>query len=379
MKKRMTIMLISLAVIFGGILIYKIVVNIMINRFMVANQNPPVTVSTMKVGYGEWQPHLIATGSLRAIRGVNVTSELAGMVQKIYFKPGANVKQGEVLVQLNADSDIAQLHSLEANAALAKITLARDQAQYRIKAVSKAQVDQDVANLKSLQAQVAEQKAIVAKKTIVAPFTGKLGISRVNPGQYVNPGDPVSTLQTLDPIYVDFYLPQQTLNNLKLGLDTLVTTDTYPGKKFTGKVTTINPIVDVTTRNVTIESTIHNPTHELVPGMFVNVSVIIGDSQQYLTIPQTAVTYNPYGEIVYIVRESKEDKDKDGKPYLIANQAFVKTGTTRGNQVTILDGLKAGDEIVTSGQLKLKNGSRIIINNKVQPPNDPDPVLPNEH
>lgn len=379
MKKRMIIMLVCVGVLFGGILIYKIIVNMMVARFLKANQNPPVTVSTMKVGYAKWQPQLTATGSLRAIRGVNVTTELAGMVQKIYFKPGAAVKQGEVLVQLNADSDLAQLRSLKANAELARITLARDQAQYKIQAVSKATLDQDVANLKSLKAQVAEQEAIVQKKTITAPFDGKLGISQVNPGQYVNPGDAVVTLQSLDPIYVDFYLPQQTLKDLRLQQETIVTTDTYPDRKYTGKITTINPIVDPVTRNITVEGTINNPKNDLLPGMFVRVGVIISDPLTYLTIPQTAVTYNPYGEIVYVVRESKDEKDQDGKPQLIANQAFVKTGTTRGNQVTILEGLKAGQVIVTSGQLKLKNGSRIKVNNSVQPPNDPNPTLPNEH
>lgn len=376
MKKRMRIMLICLGILFGGIFLYKVFVMIMIHRYFASRQQI-VSISTMKVTYESWQQRLTASGSLRAIRGVNVTTELAGLVKIIYFNPGAFVDVGTVLVQLNADSDVALLHSLQAQAGLAKITYERDKAQYAVKAVSKQTLDTDIQNLKSLEAQVAQQSAIVEKKTIRAPFTGRLGISAINPGQYVNPGDKVVTLQTLDPIYADFYMPQQDLALLKLGQPVTVTADTFPGKTFTGKVTTIDPIVDPATRNVQVEATINNPRYELIPGMFASVEVIVGPPQKFLTVPQTAISYNPFGDIIYLVRS--QGKDKKGKEILIAKQAFVITGQTRGDQVTVLKGIKEGDTIVTSGQLKLKNGSQVAVNNKIMPTNNPAPNLPNEY
>lgn len=376
MNKPMRIMLICATILFGLIFLYKMFISFMIKREM-RNQSQIETVSTMKVGYADWQPKLTASGSLRAIRGVNVTTQLAGMVQTIYFKPGASVNEGTVLVQLNADNDIALLHSLEANAELANITLNRDKAQYAISAVSKQTVDNDAANLKSLKAQVAQQAAIVAKKTIVAPFTGRLGINQVNPGQFVNPGDAIVMLQTLDPIYVDFYVPQQVIGDIKLGMEVITRSDTFPNKVFKGTITTINPAVDPATRNLEIEGTLANPKFEITPGMFVNVEVMVGKEKQYLTVPQSAVTFNPYGDIVYIVNET--GKDEKGKPILTVKQAFVITGQTRGDQITILKGLKKGEIIVTSGQLKLKNGSQIEINNSVEPPNNPNPVVKDEH
>jgi membrane fusion protein (multidrug efflux system) len=332
MKKRMLIMLIFIGILFGSIFIYKI-----------------VYVSTMKVGYSQWEPQLKASGSIRAIKGVNVTTELAGLVTKIYFTPGATVKEGTLLVQLNADPEIGQLQSLQAQAGLAQITYTRDQAQYKIHGVSKQTVDADFQNLKSLQAQVAQQAATVAKKTI----------------------------QTLDPIYVDFYMPQQTLAQIKVGQAVSVTSDIFPGKSYMGKITTIEPAIDASTRNVEVEATIPNPNFQLTPGMYATVSVVTGGSQRYLTLPQTAITFNPYGNIVFVVTE--KGKDDKGKPILIANQAFVQTGQTRGDQVTIIKGLQAGQTVVTSGQLKLKNGNQIAVNNSVVPQNSPNPVAPDEH
>ncbi len=376
MKKRMTIMLIGLGILFGIIFIYKVFTATMLKRYLASNRSPIITVSAMKVEYSLWQPQLKASASLRAIRGVNVTAELAGMVKTIYFTPGDTVKKDTILVQLNVDADVAQLHSLQANAELAHITLQRDQIQYAAKAISKATLDSDEANRKSLDAQVAQQVATVAKKIITAPFDGRLGISAVNPGQYVNPGDKVVTLQTLDPIYADFYVPQQTLVQLKVGQVVTLTDDTFPGEVFMGRITTIDPLVDVNTRNAEIEATITNPKYALVPGMFATVNVATGAPQRYLTLPQTAISYNPYGDIVYIIRET--GKDAKGQPVLTVTQRFVITGETRGDQVIILQGLKEGDAVVTSGQLKLKNGSQVVINNTIIPTNNPAPSVTNE-
>lgn len=375
-KKRMKIMLIGVGILFGCILIYKIVMNLLMQHFLETFKSPTVTVSTMKAGYQSWQPKLTAAGSLRAIRGVNVTTQLEGMVTQIYFKPGQDVEQNTLLVQLNADDSVALLQALQADQAIAQVNYDRDKAQYKLQAISKAVLDADVATLKSATAKVAQQTAIVQMKTIRAPFAGRLGISQINPGQYIKPGDAVTMLQTLDPIYVDFYVPQQALAQLQLGLPVTVTTETYPGRLYTGKITTINPGVDVGTRNVQVEATIDNPKRELAPGMFVATTVTVGEPRNYLTLPQTAVAFNPYGELVYIINE--KGKDKKG-PILIATQKFVTTGETRGEQVVILQGLKEGETVVSSGQLKLKNGSRVEINNAIQPSDNPAPILPNNH
>lgn len=376
-NKRMRKMLIFLAILFGCIFIYKGFQNLLLKWSLSANKFPIIEVSAIKAGYSKWQPELTATGSLRAIKGVNVTTEVAGMVQEIYFTPGVFVKKNTVLAQLNADSDNALLHSLEANAELAKITYFRDKAQYAVKAVSKQTLDTDAANLKSLRAQVAQQEALVLKKTIHAPFDGHLGISKINPGQYLNPGDMIVTLQTLDPIYVDFYVPQQSLAKLEMGQVVKMTSDAFPGLHFNGTITTINPIVDNSTRNVQVEATIANPHYLLKPGMFTKVTVITGPAYPQLTLPQTAISFNPYGELVFVIKQV--GKSRKGNPILQAHQVFVVTGETRGNQIAILKGVKEGDPVVTSGQLKLKNDSQIIINNTIVPLNNAIPDTPDEH
>jgi len=369
-------MLTILGILFGTIFIYKGIVGWLIQRKF-STQETIVSVTTTTVDDSSWQPQIKAVGNLRAILGVNVTAQLAAMIQKVYFTGGSIVEEGTVLVQQNADPNIGQLHSLEANAKLAEITYERDLLQYKAKGISKQQLDSDEQNLKSLQAQVAQQAAIVQQLTITAPFTGQLGVSNVYPGQFLNPGDVVATLQSLNPIYVDFYLPQNTLSQLKSGQVVNFTVDAYANQTFTSKITTINPIVDKDSRNIKVEATASNAQHKLLPGMFVNVAVQVGSPQSYLTVPQAAISFNPYGSICYVVKE--QGKDKNDKPILIANQVFVITGETRGDQITILQGLKKGDVIVTSGQLKLKNGSLIAINNSKQLPDHASPNLSNDH
>ena len=342
-------------------------------------QEQVVAVSAMPVNYEPWLPQMKATGSLRAIRGVDVTTEIAGLVRTIDFTPGTEVKQGTLLVQLNTDADVAQLHALQAAAELASVVFTRDKAQFAIHAVSKATLDNDAADLKNKNAQVDQQAATIAKKILRAPFDGHLGICAVNPGQYVSPGDKVVTLQALNPLYVDFYLPQQALTQLKIAQPVTLTTDTYPGETFTGIITTIDPKVDPATRNVAVEATIDNPKHQLLPGMFGTVEIITGAPKRYLTLPQTAVSYNSYGDIVFIVKQTKQTgKNKKSKPILIVKQSFIVAGPTRGDQVAILSGLKQGDYVVTAGQLKLRNGTHVAINNTVVPSNNPNPHPVNE-
>lgn len=370
----MMIMLIIVGILFGGVFLWKAFNAYMMKRYMSSMGSPPMTISTITVKSMPWQSHVKAVGTLRAIIGVNVTTQLAGQVEKIYFSPGANVKQNDILVQLNADAEVALLQALQAQVQLAKITYERDKNQYAFKAVSKQTVDIDEWNLKNKIALTAEQAATVAKKTLRAPFSGRLGISKVNPGQYLNVGDTVTTLQTLDPIFMDFYVPQQELSKLKLGQSVVVKADAYPKQKYTGTITTIEPAVDVNNRNVQVEATINNSKLELLPGMFASVEVTTGAPKSYLTLPQSAITFNPYGDIVFIVKKSDKKSD-DKEPRDIATQVFITTGETRGDQIQVLSGLKEGDVVASSGELKLKNGTPVIINNSVQPSNNPDPQV----
>jgi membrane fusion protein (multidrug efflux system) len=375
MIKRMAIMLLTVGLLFGAIFGYHAYNSRMMKKSMASFQPPPVTVTAMKAEYQSWQPQLKSVGSLRAVRGVDVTSEVAGLVRAVLFISGGDAKEGQVLVQLNADSDIARLHSLQADADLADTVYERDKKQFAVQAISQAALDADASDLKNKKAQVAEQAALVDKKTIRAPFAGRLGISTFNPGQYVNPGDKIVTLQSLDAIYADFYLPQQELSRISLGQAVVATTDTYPGRTFTGRITTIDPKVDAATRNVQVEATVSNPGHKLLPGMYASVEVKAGAVQRFLTLPQTAVTFNPYGETVFVVETGK---GPEGKTVLTVRQTFVTTGPTRGDQIAILRGIQEGEVVVTSGQLKLKNGSRVIIDNKVMPSDEAAPMPKDE-
>ena len=336
---------------------------------------PASVVTAMHVPYAEWQPGVTAVGSIKAVRGVDVTTEVGGIVRSIGFKPGQQVADQALLVQLNADSDIAQLHSLEATADLAVIVLKRDKAQLAVNAVSQAQVDTDSADLKAKLAAAEQQRALVAKKSIRAPFAGRIGITAVNPGQYLNPGDKIATLQTFDPIYIDFTVAQTQLEQIAIGQKVAVTADGLADQTFSGRVSTIDTQFDPTTRNVTVEATVANPQQSLVPGMFARAIVDSGKPQRYLTVAQSSVTYNPYGTTVFIATSSKNDK---GEEVLTAQQSFIKTGPTRGDQVAILEGVKEGDLLITSGQMKLKNGSPVQIDNSAAPLNDPAPT-PQEH
>jgi len=372
MTKKMVIMLIIVGVIFGGIFGYLGFRSYMMKKYMSAGGAPAVTVSAAPAVMEEWQPQISAVGTLRALRGVDVANEIAGLVQSVNFKSGDNVKAGRLLVQLNADADIAQLRTLTAARDLSKTVYERNKKQFLAQAVSRASLEADAADLKVKQAQVAQQEAQVIKKTIRAPFAGRLGISAVNPGQYLNAGEKIVTLQALDSIYIDFYLPQQELSRIVVGQAVVAGTDTYPDKKFNGRISAISPKVDLQTRNVQIEAVLANFRHELLPGMYATIKVQAGKTQRYLTIPRSAVTFNPYGETVYVVEE--KGQGQAGKPSLAVRQTFVKLGPARGDQVAILKGIKERERVVTSGQLKLKHGSPVVIDNTVQPANDPNPA-----
>lgn len=373
MRRRLAIVLALVIVLVGGTVGFNMVKAHFIKLAMAQNATVPQTVSTATAQYSDWQPQVQAVGSLRAIHGVEVTTEVAGLVRQVAFRSGTDARAGQTLLQLNADPDTAQLQALRAEANLAGLTYHRDYIQYQAQAIGRAQLDADAANLKSTREQEAAQAALVAKKTVRAPFGGRLGITTVNPGQYLNPGDPIVTLESVDPIYVDFRLPQDNLSSVAVGQTVHVKTDTFPGSEFVGKIASIDPLVDPSTRNFQAEAIVRNPEHKLLPGMFVRTTVDAGAQQQYLTLPQTAVTYNPYGQTVFLVRSPAKP---GGRP--TAELTFVTLGPTRGDQVAVVKGLKAGDVVVSSGQLKIKNGTELAVNNSVLPLNEPNPA-PQEH
>lgn len=371
MFKRMFVMLLLCALVLGAVFGYKMFGKIMMGKAMAGMANPPQTVSTMKAAFDEWQNEIRAVGTLRAVKGADLSSEVVGTVENIFFESGQDVTEGTLLVQLRSADDRAKLDALEASLRNAELTFARDEKQIKDKAVSQATYDADKANLENLKAQTAAQRATLEKKTIAAPFEGRLGLRQVDIGQYLNAGTAIVTLQQLDPIYVDFSIPQQELTKLNVGQKIAAKTDAFPGQTFEGEISAINPKIDESTRNVDVRATIHNPEKTLRPGMFATVSLKVGEPQKFLTLPQTAITYNPYGNTVFIVQDKGVD-DK-GQPKLEASSSFVQTGLTRGDQVAVLSGIKEGDEIVTAGQLKLHNGSPVIVNNAIQPANDPNP------
>jgi membrane fusion protein (multidrug efflux system) len=374
MTKRMVIMLIAVAVVFGGIFGFQAFKAMMIKKFMSSMAQPPQTVSALKASNSEWQPNIESVGSLRAVRGADLSLEVSGVVDTISFNSGDDVNEGTLLLKLRSDDDQAKLDSLKATSDLNQITYDRDQKQFKLQAVSQATIDTDAANLKNAQAQVAQQQAILDKKTLKAPFTGHLGIRAVDLGQYLAAGTVIVTLQALDPIFVDFFVPQQAIDQLKLGQTVTVKIDAFKGQTFPGEVSAINPKVDASTRNVQVRATLKNPDHKLIPGMYATIDISTGAPQNYVTLPQTAITYNPYGNTVYIVDE--KGKDAGGKPQLVARQNFVTTGATRGDQVAILKGVNEGEMVVTSGQIKLHNGSTVLIDNSVQPTADASPNVP---
>lgn len=365
MTKRMVLMLVIAGLIFGGIFGFQAFKSRMIKKYLSSQGVPPQTVSTIKASLQEWQPELNAVGTLRAVRGADLAPEVAGVISAIQFRSGEEVKAGAPLVQLNAAVDIAQLESLRAAAGLAELTYRRDQRQLKVQAVSQATVDADAANLKVAQARVAEQQALVDKKSIRAPFTGRLGLRAVDLGQYVAPGTKLVTLQALDPVYVDFSVPQNGLAGIRAGLKVSAAADALPGERFEGTIDAIDAKVDPATRNVQVRASLSNPHHRLLPGMFVTVAVDTGAAERRLTLPQTAISFNPYGNTVFVVEE--KGKGPDGKPQLVATQRFVTTGATRGDQIAILTGVKEGETVVTAGLLKLRNGVPVNINNSVQP------------
>ena len=370
MWKRMLIMLALVLVCIAGIAFWKYRL-IQQGQAMGAKfAPPPAAVTTVVVKAQTWEPVLSAVGTLRAVNGVTVSTDLAGIVSEIAFESGTPVKKGDLLVKLDTEQEDAQLRSAEAKLSLAKTDLERKRDLVSKKAIAQSEWDAAQSQLQQMQAEVEEMRALAARKRIAAPFDGVSGIRQVNLGQYLQPGAPIVPLQSLDPIYVEFALPQQHFDLLVVGKKLRLGASGVTGEQFEGEITAVDSRVDETTRNVLVQGTIKNPEHKLRPGMFVDVEVLLPKQDGVLAIPSSSIAYAPYGDSVYVVREAA---GPDGKPLQQVQQQFVKLGPKRGDQVSILSGIKEGDEIVSSGVFKLRAGAPVQVNNTVQPGNELDP------
>ena len=383
-RKRMILMLVAALVIFGGVFGIKAMIGAQTNKFFDNMPQPAVAVSSANARMQAWSDDAEAVGTFVAVNGTDVTTESGGVVRSIEFDAGQPVRAGAVLVRLNSANEEATLRSLEASAKLAKVQADRWRKLGADKLVSLDDVQSKVTAAATAQAQVDAQRALIEQKTIRAPFSGVLGIRKVNLGQFVSPGDAIVSLQQLDPIYLDFSLPEQRIGQLVEGSMVRATVDAMPGAVFDGKVTAIEPLVDPNTRNFKAQATVQNPDGKLRPGSFAHVGFALGGERQVVVIPQTAVSFNPYGNAVFVISKVKRkdgETDMQGKPLtgdkLIVTQRFVKTGATRGDLVAVTDGLKPGEQVVTSGLLKLRNDAEVTINNKVQPTADAVPQATN--
>lgn len=335
-----------------------------------AFQPPPEAVTSIVAAREEWPATMNVVGTVEAVRGVTVSADLPGIVEHIAFESGQSVHEGDVLVELDTRQERAQLASLEAQRDLAHLNFDRMQQLVNAGVISRSEYDQATAQQKATAANVAEIHAAIERKTIRAPFTGVLGIRKVNLGQYLSAGSAVVPLQALNPIYVDFGVPQQVAGQARIGGSLRVTSEDLAGKAFTGRVTAIDSVVDETTRNIQVQATLPNPEGKLRPGMFVQVDVVLGASHPVITLPASAINYAPYGDSVFVITDLKDPK---GQAYRGVRQQFVKLEGSRGDQVAVISGVNPGDEVVTSGVFKLRNGAAVQINNKVQPGNNPAP------
>jgi membrane fusion protein, multidrug efflux system len=370
MLKRMILMLVAVALfisVLGFVKFRQIQAATQTQSMM---QPPPTAVTTIVAQRQEWPATLNVIGTMEAVQGVTVSADLPGAIERINFDSGKQVHQGDVLVELDTRQERAQLADVEAQSELARLNFERNRQLLNAGVISRLDYDRAVADQKQTEARVNEIHATIQRKTIRAPFSGVLGIRKVNLGQYLSAGDAVVPLQALNPIYVNFGVPQQSSGEVRTGRGIRVGSDGLKGQEFSGRVTALDAVVDPTTRNVQVQATLANPQGKLHPGMFVNVKVTLGQSRSVITLPISAVNYAPYGDSVYVVSDLK---DPSGKSYRGVRQQFVKVESSQGDQVAITSGVNPGDEVVSSGVFKLRNGAAVQVNNKVQPGNNPAP------
>ena len=370
MKKRMILALVAMAVFIAAIGFVKMR---QVQAGMAQNasfQPPPEAVTTVRATQDQWPATVEAIGTVEAVQGVMVAADLPGLVSRIEFDSGRKVRKGEVLVRLDTRQEQAQLTAANAQTSLSNVNFERMRGLREKGITSQAELDRAAAEHKQATARTGEMQAAIGRKTIRAPFSGVLGIRQVNLGQYLNPGDPIVSLQSLDPIYVNFAVPQQQVAELQVGREVGVTAEGTTKLRGAGKITAINSVVDEATRNIEVQATLPNPDGVLRPGMFVRAQVVLGEATPIIALPASAINYAPYGDSVFIVGPMKSP---DGKTYNGVRQQFVKLGASRGDQVAVVSGVKPGDEVVSSGVFKLRSGAAVVVNNKIQPSNNPAP------
>jgi membrane fusion protein, multidrug efflux system len=370
MAKRMLLMLAVTMLLVGGLGFVKFrQIQTAIGQ-AAAFQPPPDAVTTIVAQQDQWPATLSAIGTLAAVQGVTVSADLPGTVERITFVSGASVREGDVLALLDTRQEVAQLAAAEAQRDLTALNFERMQGLLGERVISQAEFDRATAERRQAEAGVGEIRAAIARKTIRAPFSGLLGIRTVNLGQYMSGGDALVTLQSLNPIYVNFGVPQQAAGQVRVGKSVHITTGDAAGGEFDGRVTALDSIVDQTTRNIQVQATIANPGGTLRPGMFVQTEVTLGKSTSTISLPASAISYAPFGDSVFVLADLQDAK---GQTYRGVRQQFVKLGGSRGDQIAIISGVKPGDEVVTSGVFKLRNGAAVEVNNKVRPTNNPAP------
>jgi membrane fusion protein (multidrug efflux system) len=370
MAKRMIVMLTLTALFVGGLGFVKFRQIQTAIAQGAAFQPPPEAVTTIVAQQEEWPATLSVIGTTAAVQGVTVSADLPGTVERVEFDSGQAVRAGQVLAVLDTRQERAQLAAIDAQREFAQLTFDRMQGLLNERVISRAEFDRATAEHRQTDAQAGEIRAVIERKTIRAPFSGILGIRQVNLGQYLAGGDPLVTLQSLDPIYVNFGIPQQSASQVSVGRVVRITSGDAAGAEWRARVTAMDSLVDEATRNIQVQATLSNPGGKLRPGMFVRTEVALGPSQQVVALPASAISYAPYGDSVFVVAQLTSE---DGKPYRGVQQRFVKLGPARGDQVAVLSGVKPGDEVATSGLFKLRNGAAVQINNTVRPANSPAP------
>ena len=366
MAKRMTFTIILLVLVFGGLLFWNIFKSHMMSKYILQYEAPAVTISAHQAQARTWQPYLTAVGSFVAVNGVDISAEVPGIINEIYFESGQVVEQGDPLVTLDDDVDQADLRDNMAQLDLARINYQRQQDLSARRATSELAIDEAHAEFRRAEEAVGRTQAYIDKKHIKAPFEGKLGIRLVSLGEYVSPGTTtLVTLQSMDPLYIRFFLPEQYLHDLYLAQPVRLTVEAYPGEVFEGEINALNSRVDETTHNIEVQATISNLDNRLYPGVFANIEVLLDQQEDIVTVADTAITYSLYGDSVFVVHADETQADDAQDPIIRAYRQYVTVGERRGNEVAILEGLAAGDMVIDSGQLKLSNAARVKVNNEI--------------
>jgi len=364
MRKPKNLLLIIVIVLFTAIFGWNVFKNHMMKKYFAHFTPPAVTVSTTIAKQQNWQPYLSSVGTLIAKQGVDISAETAGVVEAVTFESGTEVQKGQPLIKIKDSVDQADLSNGQAQLKLAKLNYQRTKELFSKSAVSHSQLDEAEAKFKEAQAVVAKVQALIDQKNITAPFDGKIGIRRVSIGEYVSPGKLLATLQALDPMQIEFTLPEQALKDIKVGQELLLHVDTYSDKTFHGEISAINAKVNPQSHNILIQANLPNPNQQLYPGMFAKVKVLLPEQLHVVTVPETAISYSLYGDSIFVVKQ--DGKDKNGKAKLKVKRQYVKVSMRRNNEVAISEGIQADDQIVDAGQLKLQNGDLVTINNKVK-------------